>query len=279
MEEKRVATRAAAKVPKAAPRQIAAGRTAARAKKGSKSTAPASSKSRRSAKKSGHYKSSGSWWAAPVSASLIVVIVVICSYIAIEAGNYIDFMGKLNAVERSTFYDGVSIDGVDVSDMTIDQALSEWNTRDQRVRDSLHMKLVLGDKSWPIDEKSLGYDSDYKSVVMGAWSVGRFGTLDERYQAVQKLGTDEWKRDFSVNRELDQAVALSKLEQFCQSLSIDAVESKVAGYDLNDNTFMFTKSSSGKKVYADELLQDIKSAAASGGKTVQIVQQIGRAHV
>ncbi len=210
------------------------------------------------------------WWATPVALCMLSVLLLLCSFMVAEIRGYAGFLQKKQHVDRATFYPGVSVESVDLSQMTLEQAQAEWAARDQRARDALTLKLVLGERTWDVDAESLGYHSNYEQAITSAWSVGRYGTLEERYQVVNSLTSDDWRRDFPVERGLDENHALQGLTPLANALSVPVVNAAVLDFNEKDRSFTFTDSRPGAEVDPNELLDSIKKAAASGARTVRI---------
>lgn len=70
-----------------------------------------------------HKKARECWWAAPVSAALACVLVVVGMYVGDRLNDYREFRAKRALIDRATFYPGLTIDGVDISDMDYATAL------------------------------------------------------------------------------------------------------------------------------------------------------------
>ncbi len=216
------------------------------------------------------YKVRSAWWAAPVAVAMGAVLIVTGIFITAQVSGYAQFIKKKAAVDRQTFYPGVSVNGQDLSQLTMDQAQRRFAAADAKERSKYSVTLTLGDQSWNLDAGALGYGSDYRRQLQAAWSVGRYGTLDERYQVVASLQKDSWQRDFMPTVTLDKEVAMAKLRPFAESLSVAAVDAKVVSFDEVNKSFTFSDSKRGYQVDPDELYQSIVRAAQAGQKTVAI---------
>lgn len=210
------------------------------------------------------------WWALPISLAMAAVLMLLVSVMFVQVKGYASFLQQKGRVDRATFYPGVSLEGVDLSGMTLEQAIEEWGARDSKVRDSLDVTLTLGENQWPFTAEELGYTSDYQQVVQSAWSVGRYGTLEERYQVVGDLTRENWHRDFQVTRNVDEGVAMGKLNALAESLSTQPVDAQVEYFDETTRTFTFSGSKPGLVVEGKDLMNAVKSAAANGQKAVPI---------
>ncbi|MDL2206116.1 VanW family protein [Eubacteriales bacterium OttesenSCG-928-N13] len=218
-------------------------------------------------------KSKQAWWSTPIAMAMMALLVLLGSFLVVEVKGYADFLVQKNSVTRGTFYPGVSVEGIDLSNMTLDQALSDWGARDQKVRDTLNLTLALGDKTWDVSADSLGYQSNYEQAIMSAWSVGRYGTLEERYQIIGDLTQENWQRDFTVERNIDDTVAMARLTKLADQVSTQPVDAAIETFDVKARKFTFSTSRSGQVVDPKELLQSIHNAAASGASRVEVVRR------
>lgn len=225
---------------------------------------------KRSKAKSKHKKTA--WWAMPLCVSLGAVLLLLTGFLVNEIHGYAQFLGKKHAVNRTTFYPGVSANSMDLSQFTLEQAMQEFKEKDEQVQKSLDITMRLGDKGWQTNAESLGFTSDYEQVLLEAWAVGRYGTLDERYKVIRSLGDENWRRDFRVQEGMDEQLALGKLAGFANTLSTPVINSQVEHFDEINKTFSFSESRIGRIVEPQELLLSIQRASAVGAKSVDIVR-------
>ena len=92
---------------------------------------------------------------------------------------YAEFQRMRAVVDQQTFYEGTTVEGVDVSNMTLSGAMEYWRDRVEARNEN---RAVTFDDGTTVTAKELGYASDYESVLSAAWSAGRSGSLEERYR-------------------------------------------------------------------------------------------------
>lgn len=212
------------------------------------------------------------WWATPVAMAMAAVLALLMIFVGSSIYGYARFLNMKGAVERDTFYPGVYLDGQDLSAMTLDEAMDKWGAGAEAARESFAITLTLDDQSWSLDADELGYKNDYQEMISLAWSVGRYGTLEERYAVV--TGMDgQWSRSFETTSGIDEERALTVLGAIADELSSDVVNAQVASFDTQSGEFTFTESRAGARVDAQALLEDVKSAAAEGRKSVAITRE------
>ncbi len=216
------------------------------------------------------YRAKSVWWASPVAIAMAAVLVLTGFFLANQITGYAQFIQKKQAVDRQTFYPGVSVASQDLSGLTMQQAQQKFRSVDAEQRAKYDLALTLNGQTWNLDANALGYTSDYAQQLQSAWSVGRYGTLDERYKVISSLQKDSWARDFQPTATLDEAAAMGKLAAFADSLSSPAVPAQVVSFNEVEKTFEFSDSKVGYEVDSNELYQDILRAAEGGAKTVAV---------
>lgn len=209
------------------------------------------------------------WWAAPVSAALVCVLGVILLYCFGSLRNYAVFLQKRQAVDRATFYPGLTLEGVDLSDLTLEQALAHYQTLDEQNRIGYEVTLTFEGQAWPLTSEDFGYESDYRQVLFSAWSVGRYGSLEERYDEVTRAA-GEWRRDYQIERRVDEGRLREKLAQITAGMTTPGKDASVRGFDVETLSFSFDEGATGLTVDVDELARSVFAAVESGGGEVPI---------
>ena len=98
-------------------------------------------------------------------AALIAVLLVLCGW---QFAEYRDFSHKSDAVGVDTFFDGVYVEGVDVSGMTLDEALAHW---ENEIEPAYAARTVTLSDGTQIVSSHVGYDSNYRQVLQTAFDA------------------------------------------------------------------------------------------------------------
>ena len=179
---------------------------------------------------------------------------------------YGEFLKMRRVVDQQTFYEGTTVDGVDVSKMTLSNAMDYW--RDRVEARNANRTAVLSN-GMTVTAEELGYTSDYESVLSAAWSAGRNGTLEERYHMVSSRRHNPTayhitRVDFS-DIQVDRFVDLVAVKE-----DQPAVDAEVAGFDPQTLEFSFSDSQVGTTLDKASLKRDIEQAIRSGGGHVTL---------
>ena len=199
-----------------------------------------------------------------LNACLAIAIAVLVALGLRVHGQYGEFQRMREVVDKQTFYEGTTVEGVDVSKMTLSNAMDYWR---DRVEARNAGRTVVLDDGTAITAGELGYTSDYESVLTTAWSHGRSGTLEERYRMAASRVQNP--AAYAIHRT-DYSDAL--VDQFVQmqALKINQApeNATVASFDVDTYEFTFNPSRVGRQLDEAALKRDVVAALASGGGNV-----------
>lgn len=201
-----------------------------------------------------------------LNACLAIAIAVVAALGLRLQGQYADFRRMREVVDQQTFYEGTTVEGVDVSKMTLSNAIDYWR---DRVEARNAGRTVTLDDGTAITAGELGYTSDYESVLTTAWSMGRSGTLEERYRMAAHRSQNP--AAYIIHRT-DYSEAL--VDQFVQMQALkidrDPQDATVASFNVDTYEFAFNPSQVGRHLDGDALKRDLLAALASGGGDVTL---------
>ncbi len=192
---------------------------------------------------------------------LLVGIGVIIALGMRQQSAYADFIQMRNVVDQQTFYEGTTVEGVDVSRMTLADAMAYWG---ERVEPRYAERTVTLDDGSAVTSGQLGYSSDYAAVLSAAWSAGRNGTLEERYRMASQRRENPVA--YSVTRsDYDRAALDAYVRSVAGQIDRPAMEADIESFDVQTYEFKFSEAKPGKKLDTDALKRDIAKAIAAGG--------------
>ena len=209
---------------------------------------------------------------ATIALDILFVTVMLClgTWFVFQARSNAQVQQMKAAVSRQTFYEGVTVEGVNVSGMTLSQAADYFA---RGVEADLSHTTVTIDGSLSVTAAQLGYESDYLTVLKNAWNAGRSGSLQARYQALNTRRVQPV--DYSVHRRLyDGAVLDALVGMVAQRVNMEAKDASLEAFDASSFKFTFSEERAGRKLDADALRRDIASAMDAGGGAVNTVVEI-----
>ena len=195
-------------------------------------------------------------------AALIAVLLVLCGWQFVE---YRDFSHKSDAVGVDTFFDGVYIEGVDVSGMTLDEAVAHWENEIEPVYAARTVTLSDGTQ---IVSSHVGYESNYRQVLQTAFDLCRSGGLQEQFETLSGMGAGV---DYTVSRTYCTREAL---EGIALGIALNTnylpSDAEAIGFDADTQMFIFGDPTSGQTLDREALYSDIESAFEQGGGEVEL---------
>lgn len=209
------------------------------------------------------------WWALPVACLMLLLLMASSVFVIHELGEYRRFQSMRAAVESSGYYSGIVVDGYSLSGVSRENALSYWENSVEAPLKNKSITLTYAGKQWTKTASELGYQSNYESVLNEAWSVGRDGTLEERYRSINGLKTASER--FEIERtEFDEKLLKKWTDQIASSLSSSSVNAKVTGFDVNTKTFTLSKATKGYGVDKNELYKQALTLLKNGGGNMEV---------
>ena len=237
---------AAGQPPKASPKPAA------------KKPAPAKSGSQKNSRKKGGGRGG---YLSFLLAGLIVICVLAGAY---QLMQYTRFMKMRAAVDAEGFYAGTVVEGVDISQMTLNQAQAHWA---EQIEPAYSGRTVTFDVGGSVSAKDLGYESDYAQVLEAAWYGQKNGTLAQRYAALTSAGD----QGYSVTRRLYDPEAVAAYARSAgEKIDTPVQEAGVSGFDVDSMTFTFSQGIPGRTLDQEKLISDIQSALEAGGGEVTL---------
>ena len=195
-------------------------------------------------------------------AALIAVLLVLCGWQFVE---YRDFSHKSDAVGVDTFFDGVYIEGVDVSGMTLDEAVAHWENEIEPVYAARTVTLSDGTQ---IVSSHVGYESNYRQVLQTAFDLCRSGGLQQQFETLSGIGAGV---DYTVSRTYCTREAL---EGIALGIALNTnylpSDAEPIGFDADTQMFIFGDPTSGQTLDREALYSDIESAFEQGGGEVEL---------
>ena len=193
---------------------------------------------------------------------VLIPLLILAVLAALGGGLY----GWRRMMERrvhiDTFYPGVTVDQRDLSGLTLDQALAQWDKEDQAAAQAMTLTLILGERRWTVDAQDMGYSSDSRQVLERAYALGRQGGLASRYRQVRQLAREG--AAFTTQRRYDPERLAQALQTLAHNLSYAPQDAQVDGFDAQRRAFTFVPERAGFQVNAQQICQQAAALLDQG---------------
>lgn len=182
------------------------------------------------------------------SALILLFTIVMILAIGLGSGTYI----YKNILNIDTIYKGVTIDGYDVSNKTMKQALEYIKTKKEAEISKKSMNLIYGEKVYRVGLQQLGFSYKYDEGVNAAFRLGREGNFIRRLRDIAKIKS-------GVEVPLESFYKQDKLENIVKSISQEINKSPIdAVLNFNNIKITVTDEVIGKKVLEEQLTTKIE---------------------
>jgi vancomycin resistance protein YoaR len=210
------------------------------------------------------------WWAGPLCLILAGALAALFMWTQEQIKAYEAFQYKRSVVARTTFYDGIRVDGVPLSGLTLDQAIERLAVRDQAENESFEIFLKAGDARWRISSEEVGLHRNTETLIRQAYTLGRTGTLDERYDEITAMSVNG--ADYSSQMWYERTAVRNLTDTVARRLTIEGHDAQPASFDFATRQFTFTDSLAGQVVNADNLYNQVTAAldAKQYGLTIDV---------
>ena len=201
-----------------------------------------------------------------VTVLLATAIVVLLGLGGYQAVRYRAFAEMKSAVQRETFYEGTTVEEIDVSSMTLAQAMEYWQ---ENIEPAYSQRKVTLSNGASFTAEELGYTSDYATVLSNAFSAGRTGSLEQRYALLSSRRSAPVS--YSVTRQSYDPAAIARcVPQIAEAIDRPAENARIASFDTESYEFTFTDAVTGSQLDADALTRDMTQAMENGGGSVEL---------
>lgn len=187
------------------------------------------------------------------------------SILTFDQGVYDAYLEKRDAMDTQVFFPGVTVDGVDLSGMTMEQARSAVESVPAEGGGEFNVTVNIGGNSWGIDSGMVPMTRNTEEMLQKAWALGRQNTstirntrqtpLEERWQAKNVLAQSHVALSTAMSYDASAVRALT--DQIAERVNVEPVSSEVTAFDLTNKTFSFTDDQSGVFLSADELYNQV----------------------
>lgn len=165
---------------------------------------------------------------------------------------------RADAKEEDTIAEGVSIGNVSVGGMTAEEAKAAIEAYAGEV-DAAVFTLTANGKSVEVAASELGITFDSADALEEALSVGKTGSLIDRYKDAADLANGG--KVFELPLSVDETAAAAVLTEKAEKLNNEAVDN---GLVRENGEFVFVEGSSGVEVDVTESVQAIEQYLADG---------------
>jgi len=198
--------------------------------------------------------SGGSWlrWAIPVLAVLLIVV----GYLAVTMAS------AQKVAKLGTIYPNITVAGVDLGGMTVDEAVSALEASDAAANTAASVTLHLPfDRTVVITAAELGVTADARAAAEEAYAYGRGGSLMQNLRAYRACKKQAVEIPWNVSAEIDA----EKLRGIVEA-AIAETNAALLGSDaeISEEGVTVVKGMSAESIDAQEVYEQVLNSFQTG---------------
>lgn len=148
-------------------------------------------------------------------------------------------------------YPGVLINGIDLSDKSIEKAYELLNKENQPLIDDISVTVLFEENKWTFDNNDLKVRIDTDDRIVDAYNIGRQGDDNTRIKDIYMLL--ESPINFKTKIVWDTAEVFDEIDRIAKSLYIAPIDATIEFYEKENEKFKFTEDTKGRSVKADSI--------------------------
>ncbi len=185
---------------------------------------------------------------------------------------------KQQYLARNVFFPGITVDGVDVSGMSMEQAYQAVSAVAAGEGSAFDLTLRIGSDKWHIDSSMVPMTRNTESVLRAAWAYGRSNTVSGRAQYLTPLEERAQQAESLLQQPLalttaltyDYSVIRGYTDTIAENYNLEPVNAEVAGFDWASRKFSVTSDVSGLALSSDELYDAVMDCLERGDMYAEI---------
>ncbi len=172
-------------------------------------------------------------------------------------------------LKSDRFYQGIHVDGVDLSGKTLAEAKSMFSElRSEHIDERVDIRFQIGNETVSLNADGSHLTSNIDDILNEAYNYAKTSTLEggdglvERYQKVTELKKTpkEFTSAFTIGDANISQLTHAALDEYNWAPK----EAKATGFDTSELKFIIEESKNGQSVDIDKAISDVKSAFAEG---------------
>ncbi len=140
-------------------------------------------------------------------------------------------------LENKTYFDGITIQGVDVSGKTMEQARGALQAAISQELSTIHLSMSEETGSWAFTSADMNISSNVEDVLLEAMAFGRTGTFSENSEDKDLLR--ESGKDFPITFTPSRDAIINKLNAIASEVNQAAIEPQMLATLGDDNKPVF----------------------------------------
>ncbi len=158
-----------------------------------------------------------------------------------------------NIVKKDTIYKGISIEGIDMTHKTKEEALESLKSLKQAEIEKSKMNLKTEEKEYELGLEDIDFDYDYEKAIESAHDLARDGNLFKRYKKIKEI--EKNNKDISLDSSYEKKKIEEEVTEIAKELDKEVVDAK---FNFNSGNISIDEEREGYKLDEKELIDKIE---------------------
>lgn len=191
---------------------------------------------------------------------LVISIILICIVL------FVSVIFALLNINNEKIVSGISIMGIDVSNLTQDEARNKLNEIvDKKLESNIEMQYE--DYNVTINANEFGAKFDIDTAVAEAYNIGRDGNIVKNNYAI--VFSSIFKKNIDSNLYYDDGLYEKKINDIASKLPDSVVE---ASYYIEDDELIIVSGKAGNSIKKDELKENILNSIKNINESYKVME-------
>ncbi len=186
-----------------------------------------------------------------------------------------------SALSGDKIYPGIFVNGVDVSNKSIDEALALFQEDKKLDSPEIEITLEVNPEKFTLNEEQLSFTSNLDEKVKEAYETARSSAeqteekaLVDRYTKLINLQKSPLKLE--TQYQVDGQRAETFIKENLEPLEVAAVNAKATDFDVNSLQFVIEEGTTGRDLDVESAITEVKAALAAGEykKTITVKSNV-----
>lgn len=191
------------------------------------------------------------------------------------------FAARVSQMKGQRLFQGIVIDGQDVSGMAPGQVLLKQAQSPQAGSPQVGIRLVIDQTAYQFDNSHIPFHSNLEEVLQQAWAIGRQGSLSLlglsttpfEYRYRDMLNTRNRPVGFRTQHTYSAATLRTLADGIAGQINSDPVNAIVSSFDFSTREFTVTQDVKGRSIDPDIIETALKKALDTGDFGATILLQ------
>jgi vancomycin resistance protein YoaR len=217
---------------------------------------------------------------------LHLAIFIVCLVLLAAMGFFVltvgqaqdEFNQKLAFMQRETFFDGVSVDGLPLGGLRQDEAAQKLQQSVTLLDEKLDLQVQVDGKNYQVPADQIPFSRNSRAQLAAAWALGRQGfawgigsdktPFDIRWEHTRHIAAS--KPDYRTASTYDKADVRRVADLIASQVDREPIIAIIASFDFDTKTFTVTQDVPGAKLDSQALYQAVCDALDAGKRNETI---------